>query len=103
MIWLAHMGGVRPIGTLQTEAVLAGTTWDLWRGDHPERGWPVYSFVRRENTDVAALELTDFFRFLYACGLSRSDYLLGVEAGAEVFVGTGSLTTTFYTVRLLHR
>lgn len=103
MAWLAHDKGVRPIGTLQTDAVIAGATWDLWRGDHPERGWPVYSFVRRENTNAAALELTDFFRFLYAHGLSRSDYPLGVEAGAEVFVGTGGLTTTFYTVRSLHR
>ena len=100
MIWLAHTEGVRPIGTLQTDAVIAGATWDLWRGNHPERGWPVYSFVRREDTDTASAELLDFFRVLFGYGLSSSSYLLGVEAGAEVFTGAGELRTTAYSVAI---
>ena len=100
MIWLFRTDGVEPIGVKRTETVIAEVTWELWEGLHPELGWPVYSFVRIANTSATSLDLMEFFRFLYAYGLSDADYLLGIEAGPEIFVGVGRLETTFYTVEI---
>lgn len=98
MLWLYHTGDIRPIGFRQTSTILEGIEWDLWKGAHPMSGWPVYSFVRTANTRAASLDLANFFQYLFSAGLSRSLYLLSVEAGAEVFTGQGRLDTTHYSI-----
>lgn len=98
MVWLHHTDGIQPIGSRQTGTKIGGTWWNLWSGPHPESGWPVYSFVRETNTRSETLDLTDFFGYLVSTGLSGSQYLLGVEAGVEVFPGEGRLDTIRYSV-----
>lgn len=100
MIWLYQSGALRPIGTKQVTVTLGGVNWELWEGSLPECGWPVHSFVRTVNTTSQALDLREFFDFLIARGLSRSQYLISVEAGAEVFTGAGQLDTMAYAVEI---
>jgi xyloglucan-specific endo-beta-1,4-glucanase len=103
MVWLYNTGDISPIGSRQTNLIIEGIGWDLWVGDHPVSGWPVYSFVRTANTNAETLNLINFFQYLISGGLSRSVYLLSVEAGAEVFVGEGSLDTTLYSIDIERR
>lgn len=100
MIWLYQSGDISPIGSKQTTATIGGTSWDLWEGSVPACGWPVHSFVRTTNTSSQSLDLTNFFDYLVSRGLSRSNYLISVEAGPEVFTGTGRLDTTSYSIEI---
>ncbi|MFC3575259.1 hypothetical protein ACFOZ0_18650 [Streptomyces yaanensis] len=70
--------------------------WDIYRGDI---GWKVYSFVRRANTTKATIDLNDFTQALVRRKLLSNDkYVSGIEAGTEVFKGTGRLDTEAYSV-----
>lgn len=95
MIWLYRSGGAGPLGTLQGTVTIAGTSWDLYRGNI---GWNVFSFVRRSNTTSATLHLQDFLNNLVSRGwMSNTKYLTSIQAGTEVFVGNGQLDTDAYT------
>ncbi|MEU8656594.1 GH12 family glycosyl hydrolase domain-containing protein [Actinoplanes philippinensis] len=92
MVWLYRSGGAGPVGTKQATVTIAGATWDLYKGNI---GWEVYSFVRTSNTSAADLNLTGFTDDLVARGwLAKSKYLSSVQAGAEVFTGSGRLDRT---------
>ena len=93
MIWLYRAGGAGPLGTRVATVNIAGTNWDLYEGNI---GWQVHSFVRTSNTTSVSLNLRDFLNYLRSRGLSSSKYLTSVEAGTEVFVGSGQLNTTSY-------
>jgi xyloglucan-specific endo-beta-1,4-glucanase len=61
----------------------------------------VYSFVRTTNTSAAGLDLTDFTDDLVARGwLAKTKYLSSVQAGTEIFTGSGQLDTTAYSVKI---
>ncbi|MEO3807414.1 cellulose binding domain-containing protein [Sphaerisporangium sp. B11E5] len=96
MIWTYRGGGASPVGSRQATVTIAGTTWELWRGNV---GWEVFSFVRTGNATSVQLNLRDFLSVLVSRGwLSSSKYLTSVQAGTEVFVGQGRLDTTAYSV-----
>lgn len=95
MIWLHRGGGAGAIGTLQTTASLAGTSWELYRGNNGH--WNVYSYVRAANTNSATLNLGEFLADLVTRGwMSSSRYLSSIEAGTEVFLGSGEINTDQY-------
>jgi xyloglucan-specific endo-beta-1,4-glucanase len=99
MIWLYKSGDIRPIRARQTGTVIGNTEWDFWQGPHPVSGWPVYSFIRTVNTQSETLDITDFFQYLISsAGLESSVYLIGVQAGPEVFTGKGRLDTALYSL-----
>lgn len=100
MIWLDREGGATPIGARHADVVIDGVVWEFWEGPHPDRGWTVHSFVRAANTSSATLNLAKFFEHLIAGGLSDASYLVGIEAGTEVFTGAGTLETTHYEVEI---
>ena len=100
MIWLYNTGDIRPIGSRQTSTIIEGIEWELWEGPHPVSAWPVYSFIRTVNTKTQKLDLRNFFQHLISVGLSSSVYLLGVQAGAEVFTGEGRLDTNLYSINM---
>jgi xyloglucan-specific endo-beta-1,4-glucanase len=52
--------------------------------------------VRTSNAPCAELNLRDFFKVLVDEGLSADKYLIGIEAGTEVFSGQGKLETDYY-------
>lgn len=96
MVWLNRQGGAGPLGTRYGSVSLDGTMWDVYQGDI---GWKVYSFVRRTNTTSATLNLDDFTQALVRRKLLSDDkYVSGIEAGSEVFHGSGRLDTTAYSV-----
>ncbi len=98
MVWLYRSGGAGPVGTKQATVTVGGTTWDLYRGNI---GWNVYSFVRTSNTTSADLNLTDFTDDLAGRGwLDKTKYLSSVQAGTEIFTGSGQLDTSAYSVRI---
>lgn len=98
MVWLYKSGGAGPVGTKQATVTVGGTTWDLYRGNI---GWNVYSFVRTSNTTTADLNLTDFTNDLAGRGwLDKTKYLSSVQAGTEVFTGSGQLDTNAYSVKI---
>jgi hypothetical protein len=93
-VWLYRSGGAEPLGTRIGRVSVAGTSWDLYEG---QKGWQVYTFVRTANTSSVNLDLGDFLDYLRSdLGLSSAKYLSGVDAGTEVFTGSGQLTTTSY-------
>ena len=100
MVWLYKIGEITPIGSEVDRVMIEGVQWRLWKGAHPVSGWPVYSFIREENTNRQTLDLVHFFQHLAAFGLSQSNYLLGVQAGPEIFTGKGSLDTLYYDMSL---
>ena len=98
MVWLYKSGGAGPVGTKQATVTIGGATYDLYKGNI---GWEVYSFVRTSNTSAATLDLTDFTDDLVARGwLAKSKYLSSVQAGTEIFTGSGRLDTTAYSVKI---
>lgn len=98
MVWLARSSGIRPIGAPREEVAIGSATYALWKGAHPEGGWPVFSFVRDRNTNASTLDLATFLQLLSGHGLAREMYLLGIEAGIEVFVGAGRLDNRSYSL-----
>jgi xyloglucan-specific endo-beta-1,4-glucanase len=97
MIWLRREGGATPIGRRRDDVEVEGAAWELWSGPHPERGWTVHSFVRTEPAVDARLDLLRFFEAVRP-DMPKAIYLVGIEAGTEVFTGTGRLETTRFTI-----
>lgn len=94
MIWL-NRTGASPIGTQKEVVTLGGSTWTVYQGENPS--WNVYSFVRTSNAPCATLNFKDFLNHLVAnYGLDSAKYLVGIEAGTEVFVGEGQVDTDNY-------
>jgi len=95
MIWSYRAGGAGPAGTLQARVTIAGTQWDLYRGFVGE--WNVFSYVRVTNATSVTLNIRDFTNDLVSRGwMATSKYLTSVQAGTEVFIGSGTLNTTSY-------
>jgi Glycosyl hydrolase family 12 len=96
MVWPYRSGGAGPLGTKQTTVYYAGANWDLYKGQGS--GWPVYSFVRQSTTTSVTLNLRDFINdVVYNRGwMSNGKYLVGVQAGTEIFTGTGQLNVNSY-------
>jgi hypothetical protein len=102
MIWPYKSGGAGPAGSYQTTVNIGGGTWDLYRGwiDAGNGvGWNVFSFVRTSNTTSVNFNLRDFTNNLVGRGwLSSGKYLSSIEAGTEVFIGSGRVDTNSYWV-----
>ncbi|MEG3634400.1 GH12 family glycosyl hydrolase domain-containing protein [Micromonospora palythoicola] len=96
MIWL-YRANASPAGSRQGTVTIAGTTWEVWRGHVGT--WNVYSYVRTSNTTSATLNIRDFTNDVVSRGwMSSSKYLTSVQAGPEIFTGSGEVSTTLYQV-----
>jgi hypothetical protein len=95
MIWLYKAGGAGPIGGVDSTASIGGASWEVHKGSTGT--WNVYSYVRTTNVTSATLNLMDFLKDVTTKGwMSSSKYLTSIQAGTEVFVGTGRLDTDNY-------
>jgi hypothetical protein len=96
MIWLYRSGGAAPIGGTLATVSIAGTSWELHQGMNNK--WNVYSYVRATNADTGAtLNLGDFLHDLTANrNMASAKYLSSIQAGTEVFLGSGRLDTDQY-------
>jgi hypothetical protein len=96
MLWLYH-NGVQPRGAPGPDISIDGTTWTLWY----DPSGITYTFVRDSNTTSSSLNINDFLQNLENNdGLSRADYLLSVQAGSEVFTGSGELDVSAYSTTI---
>ncbi|MFE9648907.1 hypothetical protein ACFYO0_33290 [Streptomyces sp. NPDC006365] len=87
MVWLNRQGGAEPLGSKVGRVSLGGAMWDIYEGD---LGWKARSCVRVANTSKATLDLDYFTQALVRRKLLSNDkYVSGIEAGTEVFRGTG--------------
>jgi len=101
MIWLSAEGGAGPLGEQVTTVDVAGESWDLYRGevldDDGDHLWWVHSFVHTLGTNSFEADLSELTDTLVERDeLSTDQYLTSVQAGVEVFTGTGELDTTAY-------
>ena len=93
MIWLNSSGGVLPVGSLSQPGLsIDGATWDLWEGNISS--WQAHSFVR--TTATTSITDLDILAFLNTLNLG-SKCLSSIEAGIEVFQGSGTLNSSSYT------
>lgn len=111
MIWLHRSGGASPIGGSPVEVLsLPSGNFALSEGrngapgkefEEGVTGWNVHSFVLSATAPCTDLNLTDFFDFLVERrGLDASKYVIGIEAGTEVFSGGGNLITNHFSCNL---
>ena len=85
------------LGSQVADTNIAGTDWSLWSGTN--NVWNVYQFIRATPSATGeTLNLMEFLNDVVDRGLvPDSKYLLSVEAGSEVFDGSGTIdTSSFY-------
>ncbi len=102
MIWLQNSSGASPIGggTVAT-AQIDGGNWALHEGRSnasDANAWVVHSFLATTSSaSCTSLHISEFFDYLVQQrGLDSSKYLIGIEAGTEIFSGAGRLDTDSY-------
>ncbi|WP_233358984.1 GH12 family glycosyl hydrolase domain-containing protein [Thermomonospora amylolytica] len=101
MIWLNSRGGVQPAGSrVATGVPIAGATWDVWTTRMSE--WNYIAYVRTSGTtSVSGLDLRAFTQDAVARGsIQNSWYLIGVEAGFELWQGGAGLATNSFSVNV---
>jgi hypothetical protein len=100
MIWPAYREAT-PIGTLATTADLAGASWEVWTGNNG--AWDVVTFRRVTNArsfEADLLEFIDAVATVSSVALDDSWYLLGIEAGFEIWQSDEPLTTDRFLARV---
>lgn len=96
MIWLNYRD-TTPIGSPVDVVMIAGQSWDVWYG--PNSGWNTVSYIRATNTTSATIDLNDFMQDSISRGYAAgSDYLLGVQAGFEIWEGSEDFSVDHFTV-----
>jgi cellulose 1,4-beta-cellobiosidase len=73
---------------------IAGAQWEVWYG--PNNAWNTVTYKRAPVTSsVTGLDLLPFFQDSVTRGYAAStDYLLGIQAGFEIWVGNNEAYST---------
>jgi cellulose 1,4-beta-cellobiosidase len=100
MVWTNHRD-TTPIGSIVAPSVgIDGGTWEVWYGPN-SRGWNTVSYVNTSNPTAVNLDIGQFITEAvtrdYASG---SDYLLGVQAGFEIWRSSTQMTSNSYTITI---
>jgi Glycosyl hydrolase family 12 len=98
MIWLNHHGPVQPFGSqVATDVSLGGRSYNVWYG---RQTWDEVAYtLTAGTTSVSNLDLQPLVADAIARGyLSRSWYLIDVEAGFEVWNGGAGLATNSFSL-----
>ena len=99
MVWLAQLGGLDPIGSVQATAQIGGSPWDLWVGPNTQTGATVFSFVAKGAKSDYSGDLMDFMDYVVKNnGVDASLFLTSVQAGTEVATGDAKFSTSKYTI-----
>jgi glycosyl hydrolase family 12 len=102
MIWLNHHGPKRPYGHRVTRNVsIGGRSYNVWFG-RARHGWNTVSYTMTTRTaSVSKLDLQALVADAVRRGyISRSWYLIDVEAGFELWQGGSGLTTNSFSVNV---
>ncbi|MBN2194176.1 MAG: hypothetical protein JW751_15270 [Polyangiaceae bacterium] len=103
MVWLHRedpANGVWPIGRAQDRFQYEGSWWTIYL----EEGgtWTILSYMRETDISAVQVDLKYFFDDAIARGyLTSSWYLLGIEAGFEIWRGGTGLQSIAYQVDVL--
>ncbi|MBE0340324.1 hypothetical protein E4V51_02815, partial [Paenibacillus sp. 28ISP30-2] len=95
MIWLNNTNA-GPAGTYVETVSLAGSNWDVYKGwidAGSGKGWNVFSFVRKSNTNSASFNIKNFTDYMIYTKkwMSNAKFVSSVEFGTEIFDGGGSI------------
>lgn len=94
MVFLDYTDGAHPDSDKVATVSVGGADWDVYRSTG---SWQVISFVRTATTSSADLNLRDFLDYSTNAGwLAPTKYLISVQAGFEIWRGTGKYVTTNY-------
>ena len=94
MIWLFKQGAIQPIGSqIASNVSIDGAFWNVWTNGF------VTSYVRTTNVDfVSNLNLKSFMTDALSRGkLNVAWYLVGIEAGFEIWQGGAGLVSRNFT------
>jgi cellulose 1,4-beta-cellobiosidase len=100
MIWLNHNGPVQPYGTrVASNVSIGGRGYNVWFG---RQGWNTLSYTMTTGTtSVSKLDLQALVADAVSRGyLSRSWYLIDMEAGFELWHGGAGLATKSFSVNV---
>lgn len=93
MIWLNKVGSIQPIGAQTGTATIAGTTWNVWKGNNG--GNDVISYVAPSALTGLSFDVKDFVNAAISEGLATPDwYLTSVQAGFEPWENGAGLAVT---------
>ena len=100
MIWTNHRDTV-PIGSIVAPSItVGGASWEVWYGQN-SRGWNTVSYVNIANPTSISLDVAEFINEAITRGYaSGSDYLLGVQAGFEIWRSSVEMRTNSYTISI---
>ena len=101
MIWVSTQGNAIPFGDNTDSMSLDDAGWEVWYGTNPD-SWDILTY--RRTTDVAwvDMDLVPFVTDAVGRGyVTDSWYLLGVQAGFEIWQRTETMTTDCYSVEIL--
>ncbi|WP_237171585.1 GH12 family glycosyl hydrolase domain-containing protein [Paenibacillus sp. IHB B 3084] len=104
MIWLNNTNA-RPAGTYVETVSLAGSNWDVYKGwidAGSGKGWNVFSFVRKSNTNSALFNIKNFTDYMIYTKkwMSNAKFVSSVEFGTEIFGGSGSININKWNVNV---
>lgn len=96
MIWLNSRGGVQPAGSKIATVSIAGATWNVWTTRMG--GWNYIAYQRTAGvTSITDLDLRAFILDSVQRGSTNASwYLIGVEAGFEIWKGGQGLGSTAF-------
>jgi hypothetical protein len=100
MIWLNHHGPVQPFGSqVASNVSIGGRSYNAWFG---KQGWNTVSYTMASGTtSVSNLDLRPLIADAVSRGyISRSWYLIDVEAGFEMWQGGAGLATNSFSVKV---
>jgi Glycosyl hydrolase family 12 len=100
MVWL-NQRDTTPIGSSGPSVTIGQDTWTVWYGPN-SGGWNTVSYIRATNTtSVTNLDINQFIQDAVTRGYATSStYLLGVQAGFEIWEQNQSMTSGSYTVSI---
>ena len=99
MVWLGHDGPIQPYGTTVPSGVdLGGTDYTVWEG--VQTTTPTISYQMDDpTTSVSDMDLYPIAQDVVSRGyMSKSCYLIDVEAGFELWQGGVGLATNSFSV-----
>ena len=101
MVWLGHDGSVRPYGADVATAVnIGGTSYTVWEGVQTTTPTISYEMTTPE-TSVSNLDMYAIAQDAVSRGyISKSCYLIDVEAGFELWQGGVGLMTNSFSVAI---
>jgi hypothetical protein len=108
MIWLNYGSpgqAPQPIGSMVGTKMVAGENWNIWRGSTGNAAgqWTYLAYQRPAGSNSANFNLMDFFTDAISegAGLQNTWYLLGVQAGFEVWQqGSGTASTSSFSAQV---